>query len=99
MIRRKRDVFLALAFLFPFFPDDILCILAGLTDISFKRFFLLAAIFRPWGLLAACMVGSATVSIPWWGMALLGVLGLAGFLLALKYGDRLEDAVLKRLER
>ena len=67
VIRRKRDVFLALAFLFPFFPDDILCILAGLTDISFKRFFLLAAIFRPWGLLAACMVGSATVSIPWWG--------------------------------
>ena len=99
VIRRKRDVFLALAFLFPFFPDDILCILAGLTDISFKRFFLLAAIFRPWGLLAACMVGSATVSIPWWGMALLGVLGLAVFLLAMKYGDRLEDAVLKRLER
>ena len=99
VIRRKRDVFLALAFLFPFFPDDILCILAGLTDISFKRFFLLAAVFRPWGLLAACMVGSATVSIPWWGMALLGVLGLAVFLLAMKYGDRLEDAVLKRLER
>ena len=80
VIRRKRDVFLALAFLFPFFPDDILCILAGLTDISFKRFFLLAAVFRPWGLLAACMVGSATVSIPWWGMALLGGLGLAVFL-------------------
>lgn len=99
VIRRKRDVFLALAFLFPFFPDDILCILAGLTDISFKRFFLLAAIFRPWGLLAACMVGSATVSIPWWGMALLGGLGLAVFLLAMKYGDKLEDAVLKRLER
>ncbi len=99
VIRRKRDVFLALAFLFPFFPDDILCILAGLTDISFKRFFLLAAVFRPWGLLAACMVGSATVSIPWWGMALLGGLGLAVFLLAMKYGDRLEDAVLKRLER
>ena len=99
VIRRKRDVFLALAFLFHFFPDDILCILAGLTDISFKRFFLLAAIFRPWGLLAACMVGSATVSIPWWGMALLGGLGLAVFLLAMKYGDRLEDAVLKRLER
>ena len=35
VIRRKRDVFLAMAFLFPFFPDDILCILAGLTDIPF----------------------------------------------------------------
>lgn len=99
VIRRKRDVFLALAFLFPFFPDDILCILAGLTDISFKRFFLLAAVFRPWGLLAACMVGSATVSIPWWGMALLGGLGLAVFLLAMKYGDKLEALVMERLKR
>lgn len=99
VIRRKRDVFLALAFLFPFFPDDILCILAGLTDISFKRFFLLAVLARPWGLLVACMVGSATVSIPWWGMALLGTGGLAVFLLAMKYGDRVEQAVIDRLKR
>ena len=99
VIRRKRDVFLALAFLFPFFPDDLLCILAGLTDISFRRFFLLALIARPWGLLVACMVGSATVSIPWWGMALLGTGGLAVFLLAMKYGDRVEQAVMDRLKR
>ena len=99
VIRRKRDVFLALAFLFPFFPDDILCILAGLTDISFKRFFLLVVAARPWGLLVACMVGSATLSIPLWGMALLGAAGLVVFLLAMKYGDRLEQAVIDRLKR
>lgn len=99
VIRRKRDVFLALAFLFPFFPDDILCILAGLTDISFKRFFLLAVLARPWGLLVACMVGSATLSIPLWGMALLGAGGLAAFLLAMKYGDKLEALVMERLKR
>ena len=99
VIRRKRDVFLALAFLFPFFPDDLLCILAGLTDIPFKRFLLLVVAARPWGLLVACMVGSATVSIPLWGMALLGLAGLAVFLLAMKYGDKLEDAVMKRLEK
>ena len=29
LIHRKRDVFLTMAFLFPFFPDDILCILPG----------------------------------------------------------------------
>ena len=99
VIRRKRDVFLLLAFLFPFFPDDLLCILAGLTDISFRRFFLLAVLTRPWGLLVACMVGSATVAIPLWGMVLLGVGGLALFLLAMKYGDKLEDAVIQRLKR
>lgn len=99
VIRRKRDVFLALAFLFPFFPDDLLCILAGLTDIPFKRFLLLVVLARPWGLLVSCMVGSATVSIPLWGMALLGAAGLAVFLLAMKYGDKLEDAVMKRLDK
>jgi len=99
LIRRKRDVFLALAFLFPFFPDDLLCILAGLTDISFRRFLLLVVLARPWGLLVACLVGSATVSIPLWGMALLGAAGLALFLLAMKYGDRLEEAVIRRLKR
>ena len=99
LIRRKRDVFLLLAFLFPFFPDDLLCILAGLTDIPFKRFFLLAVLARPWGLLVACMVGSATVSIPWWGMALLGGLGLAVFLLAMKYGDKIEELIIRRLDK
>ncbi len=99
VIRRKRDVFLALAFLFPFFPDDILCILAGVTDISFKRFFLLVVLARPWGLLVSCMVGSATLAIPWWGMVLLGLGGLAVFLLAMKYGDKIEDAVMERLSK
>ncbi len=41
VIRRKRDIFLILVFLFPFFPDDLICILAGLTDIPLHRFFLI----------------------------------------------------------
>lgn len=99
VIRRKRDVFLALAFLFPFFPDDLLCILAGLTDIPFRRFFILVLLTRPWGLLVACAVGSSTLSIPLWGMALLGIVGLVLFLLAMKYGDRAEAAILERLKK
>ena len=99
LIRRKRDVFLLLAFLFPFFPDDLLCILAGLTDISFKRFFLLVVLARPWGLLVACMVGSATVDIPLWGMVLLGAAGLTVFLLCMKYGDTIEALIIKRLDK
>ena len=94
VIRRKRDVFLAMAFLFPFFPDDILCILAGLTDIPFPRFVVLVILFRPWGLLVASAVGGSVVSIPPWGMALLGLGGLALFLVGMKYGDRAEEALL-----
>jgi len=99
VIRKKRDVFLFLAFLFPFFPDDLLCIMAGLTDISFRRFFILVLLGRPWGLLASAAVGGSVVSIPWWGMVLLGLGGLALFLLALSWGDRAEEAVIRRLER
>ena len=96
VIHRKRDVFLAMAFLFPFFPDDILCILAGLTEISLPRFLVLVILFRPWGLLVASAVGGSVVSIPLWGMVLLGLGGLSIFLLAMKYGDRLEEALLHR---
>lgn len=99
LIRRKRDVFLLLAFLLPFFPDDILCILSGLTDISFRRFVLLVLLARPWGLLVACGVGSSAVSIPMWAMAALGVLGVAVFVLALKYGDRVEQFWLNKLKK
>lgn len=96
VIHHKRDVFLAMAFLFPFFPDDILCILAGLTEISLPRFLVLVILFRPWGLLVASAVGGSVVSIPLWGMVLLGLGGLSIFLLGMKYGDRLEEALLHR---
>ncbi len=99
IIRRKRDTFLFLAFLFPFFPDDILCILAGLTDVSWKRFLALCLIARPWGLLVACGVGGSALDIPLWAMIALGAAGMALFVLALVYGDRIEDRLLKKFGR
>lgn len=99
VIRRKRDIFLFLAFLFPFFPDDMLCILAGLTEISWKRFLLLCLVARPWGLLAACAVGGSALRLPLWAMILLGALGVAIFVLAMIYGDRLEESLVRRFKR
>lgn len=96
LVHRKRGVFLAVAFLFPFFPDDLLCILAGLTDISFKRFILLVVACRPWGLLVSCAMGSSAAHIPPWAMVLLAATGIVLAILALKYGDRIEEALLKR---
>lgn len=99
LISSKRDSFLVLAFLFPFFPDDIICILAGLTRISVKRFTVIALLTRPWGLLFASALGGATIDIPWWGMAILGVAGFAVFLLGMKYGDRIRDWLTGRLNK
>ena len=96
-IRSKTSVFLLLAFLFPYFPDDILCILAGLTDLSLRRFALILLLARPWGLLFASGLGGAAFTIPLWGLVLIGAAGAACFLLGMKYGDRVEAAVLRYL--
>lgn len=99
IIRRKQDVFLALTFLFPFFPDDVLCILAGLSDIPLRRFLVIALLTRPWGLLVACALGGSVIQIPLWGMVLLALGGITVFLVVLKYGDRWEEAILKKFQK
>ena len=98
VLETKAPVFLTLAFLFPFFPDAILCMLAGVTRISWQHFLVIVLLTRPWGLLFACALGGSTISLPWWGMALIGAAGLGLFLLGMKYGDRIEAAVLTRLQ-
>lgn len=99
VIRRKRDTFLFLAFLFPFFPDDILCILAGLTEISWKRFLSLCLVARPWGLLVSCAVGGSALEFPLWAMIALGAAGAAVFVLAMIYGDRIEEKLVEKFRR
>lgn len=97
VIRTKRDTFLVLAFLFPFFPDDVLCILAGLTDIPFRRFLLIVVCTRFWGLLFASALGGASLDMPLWGMVLIGIAGVAVFLLGMRYGDSVRNWLMKKL--
>lgn len=97
LLRRKGSSFLFLAFLFPFFPDDLLCIAAGLTDIPPRRFLLLVLLARPWGLLAAAGTGAALPGLPGWVMALMAALGGALFWLGISYGDTVEQRILTYL--
>ena len=99
VIQRKQDTFLILAFLFPFFPDDVLCILAGLTTIPFRRFFFIALFTRPWGLLAASALGGSTLSLPPWAVVLLAAAGILVFLVGMKYGDKWEEKLMERFRK
>lgn len=99
VIRSKTSIFLVLAFLFPYFPDDVLCILAGLTELPFRRFLVIVLLARPWGLLFACGLGGASFACPPWVLVLAGLAGAVCFVLGLKYADRAEAAVLARLRR
>ncbi len=98
ILRVKAPVFLTLAFLFPFFPDDMLCILAGLTSLSLRRFALIVLLARPWGLLFASALGGSTLGLSPWVMVPLALAGLVLFLLGMKYGNTAEEAVLRRLK-
>ncbi len=93
-VEKKAGVFLLLAFLLPFFPDDILCILAGLTAISYRRFFVLVLLARPWGLLFAAFFGDSVIRMPVWCIALFGLLGMIIFLVILCYGEQIEKWLL-----
>ncbi len=99
LIRSKTDIFLTMAFLFPMFPDDLICILAGLTEIPFRRFLVIVLLARPWGLLAACALGGATLNLPPWAMVLTAAAGAVLFVLGLKYGDRAEEYLLGKLRQ
>lgn len=44
---KRFEVLLASAFALPGFPDDFLCMIAGLTKMTFKRFMIIYWIFKP----------------------------------------------------
>lgn len=82
---------LFMMFLMPFFPDDVLCLMAGLTAIRFPGFTLLVLVTRPWGLVFSALVGSGAISIPIWGWILIGLCSAALLYISVRYPDKLED--------
>lgn len=99
VIEEKQDMFLFLTLLFPFFPDDMLCILAGLTSMPTARFAGIMLLARPWGLIFAALLGSGELSLPAWGWAVLvGVLAVI-FVLAMKYSRQIEERLFALVSR
>ena len=99
VIEEKQDMFLFLTLLFPFFPDDMLCILAGLTSMPTARFAGIMLLARPWGLIFAALLGSGELSLPAWGWAVLvGVLAVI-FVMAMKYSRQIEERLFALVSR
>lgn len=68
----KDKLFLTFAFLFPFFPDDALCFVAGLSSMSFKYFFFVVLITRLLsGAFSSLALGGYLFPFDsWWGISL-----------------------------
>lgn len=51
----KFDIFFAIAIFLPVAPDDILCLIAGLTPMTLKRFIIIILTCKPWSIAAYSM--------------------------------------------
>lgn len=86
-----------LMMLFPLFPDDILCVIAGLTNMSFPFFFWTNVIARSIGIACTVFFGSGAV-IPFhgWGLIVWAVVILVIallFYLSVKYKNKIDEIV------
>lgn len=91
LFTRKRDSFLFLTILLPFFPDDVICMLAGLTEIPFTRFLIILITAKPWGLIVSSAAGAIGTQMPLPVLIIFGILCILLFVFGLKYGDRVEE--------
>jgi len=90
LIESKGERLLALMFLLPFFPDDAICFLAGLSKISFEKFFKIMVLTRPWGILFGAAVGAAKISLQWWAWIIIVIVTIIVF----KYGSKFEEKII-----
>ena len=86
-------------FLIPFLPDDLCCLIAGLTPLPIGEVLVLAIIGRAPGVIVSTLIGARARSLTWVEMALMG--GGAILLAALfwHYRERLETAMFRVLDR
>lgn len=88
-----------LMMMFPLFPDDILCAVAGVTNMSFNFFFWTNVLARGLGIACAVFFGSGAV-IPFtgWGLIVWGVIFIviaSLFYFSVRYKDKI-DAIINK---
>jgi uncharacterized membrane protein YdjX (TVP38/TMEM64 family) len=86
---------LAVTLLLPFFPDDLLCLLAGLTAIPTWQFFVISLAARPWGLLFAASLGAGALAVPPWALGLIAVASVGLGVLAFRFAPVIEDRLFR----
>ena len=104
MTKGRDKIVLFYMFLFPFFPDDFLCILAGMTDYTYVGFFLLQVFSRTIGVLTTILIAKGVVSIPfygWWLLlwAVIIVAVVVLFILTIKYSEKIENFIMKIIDK
>ncbi|MBQ3502730.1 MAG: TVP38/TMEM64 family protein [Clostridia bacterium] len=84
ILNKRAELVLFLTLALPFFPDDLICMMAGVSDIKYFKFLLISVVARGVGLATISFFGSGKI-IPFsgWGIVVWIVLALALLSLAI----------------
>lgn len=102
-IGNRGKIIFVLMQILPFFPDDILCMIAGLTSMSFPFFLAVMILVRPLIIAAYCYLGNGSIipfsgwGIPVWIAIFAVCIVLA--VLSFKYQDRVEKWLVSKFKR
>ena len=96
LLKGRETLLLYAMFLLPIFPDDLLCVIAGLGSMSYRSFGVMMLISRPVGVLWTAAGYKGAVNIPanaagiaaWVAIALVTV---AVFAVLYKYGEKISE--------
>lgn len=104
MLNEKGKFIFIVTMLFPFFPDDIICLIAGITTMRFRYFITVVTFTRPVMIAFMCYFGSGSIipfrgwGIPAWIAIFVGVIILFFIINAIKkriMGDKSKNDTVK----
>ena len=97
VLSSRQKIVLIFMFLLPFFPDDALCLIAGLSGISWVFFIVILLLTRPAGILFSALVGSGIVSVPVWGWGIIIAASVGIMAFSVKYSPQIDAFIHKHV--
>lgn len=103
LLSKRGKTFLPMAFLLPLFPDDILCLIAGITSMKYSYFLGVVTVFRPISIFFMSYFGGGYV-IPFsgWGVYIWGVIILFMIVVVYfttKYQSAIENWIITKFNK
>lgn len=95
ILNRRAELILFLTLTLPFFPDDLICMMAGVSDIRYFKFLLISIFARGIGLATISFFGSGKI-IPFsgWGIAIWAIIAImvvVGLVVAFKKREQIKQ--------
>lgn len=100
-LKGRDNLFLTVMFLMPFFPDDVLCFIAGLSSMSIGYFFVMVLISRILAISVTCYSIDIIPLNTWWGLLIWAgiiLVMIVVFMILYKNMDRLQNFLGKRFK-